>query len=540
MSLTFVEWCQDELWGVDLQKLLHDRDKVFKPWSGDPLMQAARCLELSISLSAVGREQIASPATRCLRAFITLAHSVAFASLLACTPAHGKFSEVKKIRCIHNQGYSLMPLVDGNGLEETAQMTEGAVKGYRQSTKLCGSSSRSALDVQHVQNAAIVHSMTDHHRKSGPRASWPQVLIFRWCCVFMHKGSHAAFHGTHEQLDLEAQGHIFINPERKGMLFVSTDEQVARAKDDLSWDGQDVVGAEEICFCKHRSNPDHDYCGDETCGRDLTVSTYLKPPFGFPVAKPNELRKQLLDLRLISEGGRSSSVQCACVGVKGATAVMALERDRVRAQAWFGSAVMQWYSETKTTVPDAVCRVRKAYEKTASILGLDHLPDAACVDMEEDEEDSEFRIAPGATAGGKKRKKTGKKTEEAVVAAGAPAVSDAAAEAPKKKKKANKALREPRAIKSSKPELSVGAPRLQQLLALRPAARELEVGHRRGLGGERVGLVRKPADEQLHEALTVAAAASSGWPAREWLAGTVSGPRPPPRARGRADPRASG
>ncbi len=100
----------DDMHGVDWEQFLrHHRAAAVGPWAGDCIMSSGDVLELAVSMAAAGRADIMKAGVRAMRAFVTLWHAEVFPSLLACTAPTGKFSEINKIKCIHNQSFSLMP-----------------------------------------------------------------------------------------------------------------------------------------------------------------------------------------------------------------------------------------------------------------------------------------------------------------------------------------------------------------------------------------------------------------------------------------------
>ncbi|MGB1607843.1 MAG: hypothetical protein ACPIOQ_84730, partial [Promethearchaeia archaeon] len=79
----------DDMFGVDWEQQLRDRDATVAPWASYPVMASGEVLELAISLNAAGRTEMIDPAHRALRAFVTLCHAEVFPALLGCTAATG-------------------------------------------------------------------------------------------------------------------------------------------------------------------------------------------------------------------------------------------------------------------------------------------------------------------------------------------------------------------------------------------------------------------------------------------------------------------
>ena len=377
----------DDLFGVDWEKFLRLRETAVRPWCGDIVCACGDVLELAVSLLAAGRGDILQADVRAMRAFVTLWHAEVFPALLGCTAPTGKFSEVAKFRCIHNQGFSLMPPAHSCGADDTAQHTERAVKQKRQSLKACGGSSKSALDQQHVHNSAIQHE--GHGTRQNKHTEWPSAILIPWCAVYFRRGTHSRYHATEEQLDKEAREFVFWNKERPGILIVRTDEARAKARADVAWGGG--ADAKVLCCGKHKGKCEHGTA--DARESKLTLATYLEPPFGFLVPDIGQRRQQLMDLGFFPlSTAAPDTPKCKCLGGNAPLSSL-IDAADIYARPWFGSDVMEWYKSTGVSVPSGVLKIRKAYEQAARCKGMPTLPDQTCVaDVIEEAEDEDGPI----------------------------------------------------------------------------------------------------------------------------------------------------
>jgi hypothetical protein len=383
----------DDMHGVDWEKFLRrHRAKAVGPWAGDCIMAAGDVLELAVSMVAAGRQHMMQGGCRAMRAFITLWQAEVFPALLSCTAPSGKFSEIGKIKCIHNQIFSLMPPAQTCGLDDTAQHTEGAVKLKRQSLKACGSSSKAAHDCQLVQNAAIVDALGSRSSADGNQSPWPQAILLPWCAVCFRYGSCTRYYATAEQLDDEARRFVFTNPERPGILVVGSESLRAQAASRPSWDGS--PRAKVLCCAKHHNHCDHAGAAADQAARGLTLQTYLEEPYGFPVFDEDQIKQQLRGLGFLPKDDLERLNTPALFGA--AVPARNLTEDvYVCARPWFGEEVMAWYRASGTQVPTCVQRVRDAYLQVAISKGMSTLPDALYeLDLEDvsDEETPQLQV----------------------------------------------------------------------------------------------------------------------------------------------------